>query len=306
MTVKEFDKYIRMGLGRCFTELSTSDRKEKYRAAVLRACLHNYSYDAQSEGSRAEYIYSLAAQYGDDGYFVAPVVSAFMRKSCRDGWDFWDFVHYCRLLFEFAKRGSVAAKTALCEKYDHLLERLAVKRKRYWRVDTDAEQYERLCIALAELDGRAAFDKIKTDLDKLYRLNTAYTVDDFDAFYALLNDESSGWGGKARAEEAVVLSRRPTAEELELSEKFKATADEDERHCMGMDIINAFEHGADLPCELLDAVYYSRCGCCRFDAVKLMAACGQLTDERARECVYDSYGDTREFAKNLLESRKDK
>lgn len=305
MTVKEFDKFLRLGLGRCVIELSSCGVKEKYRASVLKACLNNYSYDTQSEGVRAAYVYSLVSLFGDDGYFVEPVISAFLRKSYRDG---WIFHHYCELLVEFCKRGSAEAKSAFYRKYAFLYDRLSVKRPKRGYVDDDAEYYEKLCVSLVELYGKSEYLKIQADLNKLYEINANYGKSSFDWFYdcapSLVGDVTeeadSDYFKKCDRDKRYKPLRQPTAEELGLAAKLSAATDEDERHGIGMDIIDAFEDGADLLFELLDAVYHSRCGCCRYDAVKLMAVRGRLTDELIKECVYDSYEDTREFAKSLI------
>lgn len=108
MNRKDFKRYMQQGLGRCVLTLRKSDNIEKYRDIVLWGCLHNLSYDTQSEGTRAAYIYQLVSCFHDDAYFTAPTMDAFLRlPPHRD----WTFAHFCDLLQLFAENGQIEAKT---------------------------------------------------------------------------------------------------------------------------------------------------------------------------------------------------
>ena len=58
MTKKEFKAAMRRGLGRCV--MAVRQKPEKYRDIVLWACKRNLAYDAQSEGTRSWYAYTMA------------------------------------------------------------------------------------------------------------------------------------------------------------------------------------------------------------------------------------------------------
>ena len=67
-----------------------------------------------------------------------------------------------------------------------------------------------------------------------------------------------------------------------------------------MAILDMFKRGGSkhLPKELLPYIYENTlCSCCRFSAVREMSRRRMLTEDIIRECLYDSYEDTREFAK---------
>jgi hypothetical protein len=55
---------------------------------------------------------------------------------------------------------------------------------------------------------------------------------------------------------------------------------------------------------LLHVYQRGDCSHCRYNIVKAMHHCKVLTDEILAECLYDSYEDTREFAKRLTEKQK--
>ncbi|MDR1977633.1 MAG: hypothetical protein LBQ42_02755, partial [Synergistaceae bacterium] len=59
-----------MGLGSAILELRKNPRSnEKYRDAVLYACLHNTCYDAQCESGRHHYLFEAIDLIGDKDYF---------------------------------------------------------------------------------------------------------------------------------------------------------------------------------------------------------------------------------------------
>jgi len=50
----EFQKMLHAGMGRAILFLMNQDAAQ-YRDVILDACLHNYAYDQQCEGSRRVY-----------------------------------------------------------------------------------------------------------------------------------------------------------------------------------------------------------------------------------------------------------
>ena len=55
---------------------------------------------------------------------------------------------------------------------------------------------------------------------------------------------------------------------------------------------------------LLHVYQRGDCSHCRYNIVKAMHHCKVLTDEMLAECLYDSYKDTREFAKRLMKKKQ--
>ncbi|MCL2859104.1 MAG: hypothetical protein FWF46_00740 [Oscillospiraceae bacterium] len=59
---------------------------------------------------------------------------------------------------------------------------------------------------------------------------------------------------------------------------------------------------------VFDTLFYvyqkGECTFCRYGIVEAMNHCNVLSDEILKECLYDSYEDTRKFAKKLIEKRK--
>lgn len=179
MTKSDFKKFMKCGLGRCYLELSFCEDKEKYREIVLWGCLNNLSYDTQSEGTRAEYLYELASLYRDDGYFVEKIIEKFEKLPAKnDG----TFAQLCDLLCCFAGGGNERALAALRNKQKELYSRLLKKRKS-GGCDFYLGSYERNSIALTDLGGTGEFIKIATDMGNLTLRNKNYDGSDFEWFY---------------------------------------------------------------------------------------------------------------------------
>lgn len=165
MTKGEFKKAMMRGLGRCVIELNENDNKEKYRDLVLWGCLHNLSYDTQSEGTRSGYMYTLQSKFNDD-YFELRIIEMFKKEKM----DSWLFNHFANLLYLFAKDGSEKSYHSLYNKYGNMLNSLTVN-KRYLKSSEFNEQFEWLCIWIVSLDGISAFKRIVFDIGRAYRQN---------------------------------------------------------------------------------------------------------------------------------------
>ncbi len=63
MTKKAFKEAMLRGLGRCVW--AVRQEPKKYRDLVLWACRRNIAYDAQCEGTRSWYVYTMANCYAD-------------------------------------------------------------------------------------------------------------------------------------------------------------------------------------------------------------------------------------------------
>lgn len=179
MNKSDFKKSMQCGLGRCIIELSECNDIEKYREIVLWGCLHNLSYDTQTEGTRAGYLYELVSYYQDDDYFLSPVIEKFERlprSNC------WNYQHFCELLCYFADEGNEFARIALHKKYDEIYSNLlsCSKGKNY---NYDKCNFEQVCIAISSLEGLDSFLKIASDIGNLYLKKNKLECHDFEWFY---------------------------------------------------------------------------------------------------------------------------
>lgn len=191
MKVSEFKKYMQFGLGRCFIALSGCQNREKYRKTVLYGCLHRLTYDEQSEGTRAEFIYSLCSLYDDSKYFCNAIIRKIENISAANT----DFNHLCDLLCEFAKGGNEEARLELESKYTILYAALLTPRK-IKRYDFERDAFERLANCLVAIDGLPAFLNCAKDMGNLFSVNSNYDGWDFEWFYESFCDRF----GKAETE----------------------------------------------------------------------------------------------------------
>ena len=93
MTKKAFKEAMLRGLGRCV--IAVRKDPEKYRDIVLWACERNIAYDAQSEGTRSWYVYTMANAYADKTPFILAAKEALMKYRPNSG---WDLLHLSELL----------------------------------------------------------------------------------------------------------------------------------------------------------------------------------------------------------------
>ena len=187
MNKKDFKVCMQQGRGQCHLVLKSEKDIAKYKDIVLWGCLHNLSYDTQCEGgTRAEYVYTLTTYFGDEDYFLFPIIKAF--EACPQRRDEL-FEHFSKLLSLFAKNGNERARDALERKYDQLFAILLTKRKFENYYDFERHNFERLCVALRHFGDTNNKLKIVGDLGRLFRENPHYDCDWFDWFcFCLEND----------------------------------------------------------------------------------------------------------------------
>lgn len=178
MNKKDFKRYMKQGLGRCALFLQSTEDREPYKEIVLWGCLHDLSFDTQSEGTRASYMYHLTTYFKDENDFLLPIVKALETVPRKSD---WLLLHLCELLQCFAENGSALAKNALMKKYDQLFSVLSNKRiSRGYDYERDA--FERVAIVLFELRGTDVLWKIVDDMGCLFRKNPRYGANDFEWF----------------------------------------------------------------------------------------------------------------------------
>lgn len=172
MTKKEFKRAMLCGLGRCVLELRETKDKEKYRDLVLWACGRNISYDVQSEGTRAWYVYEMINCYEDKTQFEDVIIEKFLKARSDDN---WNFSHYCALLGYFSDDGDERAYRILWKKYKEIFVALLHKRKKDQRL---ISMYESLAITLSGEDYENAL-RIMKGIGKMLRKDNLYEWEDF-------------------------------------------------------------------------------------------------------------------------------
>lgn len=177
MTKKEFKEAMLRGLGRCV--IAVRKEPEKYRDIVLWACKRNFAYDAQSEGTRSWYTYTMANAYPDQETFIAATAEALKRYRPNNG---WDLLHFSEILMFFAMDGYEFARQALEEKYQEILAAMFDRKRRPNRVFHELSDLEQLGLVLA-VDSKS-FMRIAGDFGRLYREKKYMCDGDFAWFFS--------------------------------------------------------------------------------------------------------------------------
>lgn len=95
MNKSEFQELVQSGLGRGIIYARDND-VQAFRDIILDACLHCYSADAQSEGTRASYMLDLVNLLPDRQFYCDQVLSALPNS--RDDWDAAQRFHFAAYL----------------------------------------------------------------------------------------------------------------------------------------------------------------------------------------------------------------
>lgn len=177
MTKKEFKEAMLRGLGRCV--IAVRKEPEKYRDIVLWACKRNFAYDAQSEGTRSWYTYTMANSYPDKETFISATAEA-LKKYRPNG--SWDLLHLSEILMFFAMDGYEFARQALEEKYQEILTAMLSLKRRPNRVFHELSDLEQLGLVLA-VDSKS-FLRIAKDFGRLYREKKYMCDGDFAWFFS--------------------------------------------------------------------------------------------------------------------------
>ena len=177
MTTKEFKEAMLRGLGRCV--IAVRKEPEKYRELVLWACKRNFAYDAQSEGTRSWYTYTMANTYPDKETFISTTAEA-LRKYRPNG--SWDLLHLSEVLMFFAMDGCASAWQVLEEKYQEILAAMFALKRRPNRIFHELSDLEQLGLVLA-VDSKS-FLRIARDFGRLYREKKYMCDGDFAWFFS--------------------------------------------------------------------------------------------------------------------------
>jgi hypothetical protein len=108
----EFSDALQKGKGRVVLYLREYGAAES-QDEILQACLHNLTYDAQSEGSRAEWLMSLIDISSNEDFFRKPILEALTHST-----DIWEVNQLMNLALAFARRGFSEGRRVIYEKFD--------------------------------------------------------------------------------------------------------------------------------------------------------------------------------------------
>lgn len=169
------------GQGRCI--LAAKANPQKYRKIVMWACKHEYSYDTQSEGTRAYTTYSLINCYEDKMPFIEALIETFNSKLVFRG---WKMQYLAETLAHFALDGYEAADVALWHKYDALYDDLLMRQRRPRGYFYSRDDFE--TVALSLLTDEAAAEWIATDLGRLYLHRNFVDRSDFEWLIIVMVD----------------------------------------------------------------------------------------------------------------------
>lgn len=176
MTQKQFKEDLLRGRGCCFQAVKIEP--EKFYKEVLWACRNELAFDAQCEGTRAWFLYQMISCYENRGAFLNTTIRAFDSAKSDGG---WKLLYLAELLNYFACDGEDSAKQALWRKYEKIHSDLLASRRRTRTFAFMRDDFEMLCVVLAENRGSAII--IAKDIGKLYLENSNFEASDFQWLY---------------------------------------------------------------------------------------------------------------------------
>lgn len=215
MTKKEFKEAMLRGLGRCVT--AVRQEPEKYRDLVMWACKRNFAYDAQSEGTRSWYTYTMANAYPDKETFIAAAAEALKKYRPNNG---WDLLHLSEILMFFAMDGYESARQALEEKYQEMLTAMFSLKRRPNRIFSELSDLEQLGLVLA-VDSKS-FLRIAGDFGRLYREKKYMYDGDFAWFFSSKGGHyRRTMEAAAKRDENVACFMRREQADIDAQERFR-------------------------------------------------------------------------------------
>lgn len=176
MNRKQFKKAMQSGLGRCVYLLNDINQANRMKDIVLWGCLHQLSYDVQSEGTRSWFLYQLITRCKDDDYFLIPLKSLYGKQQ-----DYWVLRQQNELLLYFAMDGNNKAKKMLQHTYQCYYHTLLNTR----HFDNQIfNLYESLCIDFVKYsrEWKSIFISIVKDMGQIISLHKEYYIN-FEEFH---------------------------------------------------------------------------------------------------------------------------
>lgn len=176
MTKKAFKSAMLRGLGRCV--IAVRQEPEKYRDLVFWACQRNIAYDAQCEGSRSWYVYTMASVYPNKEPFIAAAADALRKCPLHRG---WDLLYLSELLIFFSEDVGRPARKAVVDKYREVLAKMFARKRRAYPVFHELAALEQLGLVLSTSPG--PFLRACSDFGKLYGQKPFLEDGDFEWFF---------------------------------------------------------------------------------------------------------------------------
>lgn len=109
----DFEHYLQAGHGRAYV-IARAD-PERYRDRIMAACRKDYSFDMQSEGSRAFLTYDLISLYEDPTPFIEAIKESYKDPVADKDWN--QICYLTDLLLLFGQRKIVIKKYKQLEKH---------------------------------------------------------------------------------------------------------------------------------------------------------------------------------------------
>jgi len=160
MNERQFASALHRGLGSAIVFLQQADDASRYKEIVLSRCLRPVDYDAQSEGTRARYLWQAICLCRDKEYFEGPIIAKLM--SCRQH---WLTSQLAEMLVLFARGGSETSAAGLRAKYAQF----AGRRRLANGFNGDGDRWEAVAMELLDVDGFASFKRYITDVGQYLR-----------------------------------------------------------------------------------------------------------------------------------------
>ena len=157
MQSSDFRRVITNGLGRANLWLQQNPW-QPHEDSIRHVCLHNTAYDAQCEGSRADYVFQIVNLTDDRAHFAN--IATLGLLEVREYWDTWHLFHLNRL---FAQSGHANARDAIYEKFKR----------------NDAAEPFIGADELIKLDGANALLFVLDNIGKWIETHPDYWVDDW-------------------------------------------------------------------------------------------------------------------------------
>jgi len=162
MTKKQFRHDFLRGLGSALLELKQNKNPQQYYEIVRYGCLHNTTYDMQSEGERGWYLHQAAMIVGSD-----TILNDILSRYSKENSDDWLFNQLTSIIYHFAVNGNDIAYSALYDKYKFLLDKLSrIVISKHRPICNDRDLFNWVCLWLTSLDGWGAFTMIVNDMSE--------------------------------------------------------------------------------------------------------------------------------------------
>lgn len=177
MNSTEFEKALYKGLGRCVNELELPDKLEVHKKTVLDCCTKNISSYIPLEKSRGEFLYQLVKKFGDDKYFLRPVISLYVKELPRCESTYKLLIQMTDFLWLFEKENDIAVYDVLLNKYTSVKKELCISKENFFIKDF----FEIMSLKFIESEGFEGYIRVIRAIDFICKENSDFVLDDFCA-----------------------------------------------------------------------------------------------------------------------------